>query len=117
MTDRHTVMTNVERRVRMLRTHSDSARIHRSTLAVATMSRAANWSRSLVAVVALIAGGHLLGAPAIGDSVAMVIVGLGFVAGIPHGAVDHLVAARLSSRTPIAVVLLAYVVSPPPHGH
>lgn len=72
------------------------------------MATAVAWSRSLVALTVLVTSGHLVGAPAIGSTVALVIAGAGFVAGVPHGAVDHLVATRLTRGRPLALVAVAY---------
>ncbi|WP_156690321.1 Brp/Blh family beta-carotene 15,15'-dioxygenase, partial [Mycobacterium sp. Marseille-P9652] len=62
----------------------------------------ATWSRWLLLGTALAAGG-----PAVPAPVALAVAGLGFVGGVPHGAVDHVIAARLADR-PIGLVAAVY---------
>lgn len=69
---------------------------------------AATWSRWLVVGTVLVAGGHLVGGPTLTASVALIVAGLGFVAGIPHGAVDHLMAMRLTGGRPVGLIAAAY---------
>lgn len=102
-------MTGVARRVRDQRRRSHSGgRASRSTPANGTMSIAVAWSRSLVTVLLLVVGGHLVGVPAVTAPVALVVAGVGFVAGVPHGAIDHLMATRLTGARPIVLVGAAY---------
>ena len=82
-----------------------SGRVHSAEVDV--LAKAADWSRWLAFGVVLIAGGRLLGLPTLSASAALVVAGLGFLAGIPHGGVDHLMAMRLAGRR-IAPVVLAY---------
>lgn len=49
----------------------------------------------------LVAGGHAVLAPAPTASMALVVAGIGFLAGVRHGAIDHLMAKRLTGGTPI----------------
>jgi len=65
-------------------------------------------SRWLVVGTVLVAGGQVIGLPAIPTAVAVVVAGVGFVAGVPHGAIDHLVATQLAGGRPIALVVAAY---------
>lgn len=72
------------------------------------VATAASWSRHLgvaaVAVATVVSVGTD-GAPA--GSLVVVVAGIGFVAGLPHGAVDHLLLGRLAGL-PLAVVTVAY---------
>ncbi|MCV7074155.1 hypothetical protein H7H73_31650 [Mycobacterium rufum] len=61
-------------------------------MSTSALSTAAVWSRRLAVGTVLVTGGHLIGVPALPSSVTLAIVGLGLIAGIPHGAVDHLTA-------------------------
>lgn len=72
------------------------------------LSTAAAWSRRLAVGTVLVTGGHLIGVPALSSSVALAIVGLGLIAGIPHGAVDHLTATRLAGGRSLAVIVAGY---------
>lgn len=72
------------------------------------LSTAAVWSRRLAVGTVLVTGGHLIGVPALSASVVWAIVGLGLVAGIPHGAVDHLMAIRLARGRPLVVIVAGY---------
>ena len=56
----------------------------------------------------LVAGGHLSGVPTVTATVVLVLAGLGLVAGIPHGAADHVMAAQLTGGRPMALVAAAY---------
>lgn len=47
-------------------------------------------------------------APSIAPSVAMVIAAAGFLAGVPHGAVDHLLATRIFAGRSLAMVIAVY---------
>jgi len=50
------------------------------------------------------------GLPAITGPVALVIAGLGFLAGVPHGAADHVMAARLSGGRSLVGIGVVYAV-------
>lgn len=71
---------------------------------VAPLSAAATLSRLLIAVTALVAGGHLLGLPALSPLAVMILAGAGLLAGLPHGGIDHLMAMRLAGRSQVPVV-------------
>lgn len=88
------------------RSHSGLS-TNRST-ATGTLLIAATCSRWLVVGTVLVSGGHLVGVPALTAPIALVIAGLGFLAGVPHGAVDHVMAKRLTGGTPILVVAAVY---------
>lgn len=72
------------------------------------MAAAVSWSRRVAAGVLLLA---LVLAAFVPDTAAvtltMLVAGFGFLAGVPHGAVDHLLLCRLTRR-PLAQVTLAY---------
>ena len=57
---------------------------------------------------ALAAGGFGIGPATISAPVALVVAGLGFAVGVPHGAADHVIATRLASGRPIALVATMY---------
>lgn len=69
---------------------------------------AAAWSRRLVIATVLTAGGLAFLAPATAAPVVLVVAGVGFLAGVPHGAVDHLLAMRLTGGRPVSLVTAAY---------
>ena len=71
---------------------------------------AAVWSRWVVVATVLIAGGLSVLAPSVAPSVVMVMAATGFLAGVPHGAVDHLLAARISADRSLAMVVAVYAV-------
>ena len=73
-----------------------------------TLQLAATWSRRLVIAVVLVASGPTVGLPAISAPCALLIAGLGLAAGVPHGAIDHLTATRLTGGRSIVVVSGAY---------
>jgi Brp/Blh family beta-carotene 15,15'-monooxygenase len=77
------------------------------TWRTAVLDAGARWSRVVVAVVAV--GGPVLSAlpPVAADPAVSVLVGLGLLAGLPHGAVDHRLAAALTGL-PAPLVALAY---------
>ena len=75
------------------------------------LKSAAVISRVLVVVTVVLAAGHVVGMPALGSSAALVIAGLGIVAGIPHGGVDHLMAMRLAGRSQVVVVAVYAVLA------
>ena len=68
------------------------------------LATAAHWSRWLILGAVVVAGGHFVGLPTIAGPIALVVAGLGFLAGVPHGAADHVMAARLSGgRSMVAI--------------
>src|SRR4051812_49879879 len=77
------------------------------TWRTAVLDAGARWSRVVVAVVA--GGGPVLSPlpPARADAAVSVVVGLGLLAGLPHGAVDHRLAAALTGLS-APLVALAY---------
>jgi Brp/Blh family beta-carotene 15,15'-monooxygenase len=72
------------------------------------LATAANWSRWLLLGAVVVAGGHFVGLPAIAGPIALVVAGLGFLAGVPHGAADHVMAARLSGGRSLAGIGVLY---------
>lgn len=72
------------------------------------LEAAATWSRWLIAGAVLVAGGQAVGLPSLSSSVTLAIVGVGFLAGLPHGGVDHVVAMRLAGNRSIWQVVAAY---------
>ena len=72
------------------------------------LGSAAAWSRRLAIAVIALAAGLTLVAPTVAAPVAMALAVIGFVAGVPHGAVDHLVTRRLVGQAPMALVILVY---------
>jgi len=69
---------------------------------------AARWSRWVLSFIALVAGGHVIGLPAVPAPVVLVLAGVGLVTGIPHGAADHAVIARLAGGSPMGGVVAVY---------
>ena len=69
---------------------------------------AARWSRWLALGTLLIAAGSISWLPASTAPTALVVAGVGFAAGVPHGAVDHLMASRLTGGRSIPLVAAAY---------
>ena len=69
---------------------------------------AARWSRWLIFAAALVTGAHVAGLPAITGPVALVVAGFGFLAGVPHGAADQVMAARLSGGRSMVVIGAVY---------
>ena len=68
---------------------------------------AASWSRRTIVGVLLAALVLAAVLPAPGAaSLTLLVAGVGFLAGLPHGAVDHLVLSRLAGRSLAAVTLL-----------
>ncbi len=53
-------------------------------------------------------GVHVTGAPRVTPHLVLAVAGLGLVAGIPHGAVDHIMATRLVGGRPVVLVAAAY---------
>jgi len=72
------------------------------------LASAACWSRWLAFAAVLVAAGSTSWLPASTAPVALVVAGVGFAAGVPHGAVDHLMASRLTGGRPIVLVAAAY---------
>ena len=56
----------------------------------------------------LIAAGPISWLPASPATTALVVAGVGFAAGVPHGAIDHLMASRLTGGRSITLVAAAY---------
>ncbi|KAA0928311.1 beta-carotene 15,15'-dioxygenase, Brp/Blh family [Rhodococcus sp. ANT_H53B] len=79
-----------------------------TTSTTAPLLTAATWSRWLVVGTVVMSSGHLIGLPAITAPVALVVAGVAFLAGIPHGAIDHLMAKRLSGGAPLLAVAAVY---------
>ncbi len=68
---------------------------------------AARWSRGIAAAVAL-GGIALAGAPtALSGTAVLVLAGAGLLAGLPHGSIDHRIAATLTGR-PLPLVVGVY---------
>ena len=72
------------------------------------LAAAANWSRWLLVGAVVVAGGYLVGLPAIAGPFALVVAGLGFLAGVPHGAADLVMAARLSGGRSMVGIGVVY---------
>ena len=72
------------------------------------LAAAATWSRWLALGTVLLAAGSISWLPASTAPVALVVAGVGFAAGVPHGAIDHLMASRLTGGRSIMVVAAAY---------
>ena len=66
------------------------------------------WSRWLIFGTIVLTGAHFAGLPAITGPVALSIAGLGFLAGVPHGAADHVMAARLSGGKSMIGIAVVY---------
>lgn len=64
------------------------------------------FSRLLTVGVVLFAGGQLVGLPALSSSAVIVVAGIGLLAGLPHGGIDHLMAMRLAGRSAVPVVIV-----------
>jgi beta-carotene 15,15'-dioxygenase len=78
-----------------------------STAAARVVAACARWSRGVAAAVAL-GGAALAAAPGPGPAAAvLLLVAAGLLAGLPHGAIDHRVAAALTGR-PVPVVAAGY---------
>ncbi|MGV8872445.1 MAG: beta-carotene 15,15'-dioxygenase, Brp/Blh family [Rhodococcus sp. (in: high G+C Gram-positive bacteria)] len=84
------------------------SRWHRPEPTAVPLLNAATWSRWLIVGTVVVSGGHLFGVTAITAPMALVVAGLAFLAGIPHGAIDHLMAQRLSGGTPLPAVAAVY---------
>lgn len=72
------------------------------------LGEAAVWSRRLVVTTVLTVGAVALLATSVAPSVAMVIAVAGFLAGVPHGAIDHLLATRLFAGRSLVMVVGVY---------
>ncbi|WP_428339753.1 beta-carotene 15,15'-dioxygenase, Brp/Blh family [Mycobacterium sp.] len=68
---------------------------------------AARWSRLLIIAAVLLSTGQF-GLPTVTAPVVLVVAGLGLVAGIPHGAADHVIATQLAAGRPMPLVVAAY---------
>ena len=69
---------------------------------------AVTWSRRLVVATVVLSCGPLVGLPAIPATIALIVAGIGFVAGVPHGAADHVMATRSAGGRSVAAVAAAY---------
>jgi len=69
---------------------------------------AARWSRWLVFAALVMSAAHFFGLPAITGPVALIVAGLGFLVGVPHGAADHVMAARLSGGRSMVGLAVVY---------
>jgi Brp/Blh family beta-carotene 15,15'-monooxygenase len=56
----------------------------------------------------VVLGVGIAGAPTVSGNLVLVVAGLGLVAGIPHGAADHIMAMRLVGGRPMGLVAAAY---------
>lgn len=81
----------------------------RSVRSADPLQTAAIFSRWLVLGTVLVTGGHFIGVPALSASSVTVIAAVGFIAGIPHGAIDHVIARRFSGHTSLVAVAAVYV--------
>lgn len=66
------------------------------------------WSRKVAAATILITAVTSVIAPSLAQSVAMAIAAIGFLAGVPHGAIDHLLAARIVAGRSLTAVAGVY---------
>ena len=55
----------------------------------------------------LVSCAHVVGLPALTPEAVLIISGIGLIAGLPHGGVDHLMAMRLTGQ-PVALVVAGY---------
>ncbi|MGI9162331.1 MAG: beta-carotene 15,15'-dioxygenase, Brp/Blh family [Mycobacterium sp.] len=69
---------------------------------------AARWSRWLIFAAVVVSGSHFAGLPAITGPAVLVVAGFGFLAGVPHGAADQVMAARLSGGRSTVVIGAVY---------
>ena len=69
---------------------------------------AARWSRWLIFVAVVMSAAHFAGLPAITGPVVLVVAGFGFLIGVPHGAADQIMAARLSGGRSMVVIGVVY---------
>ncbi len=72
-----------------------------------TLRLAASLSRWLVMFALLLALGTAW-LPGLAGPVTFALAGAGLVAGVPHGAIDHLMATRLAHRRQVVLVTVAY---------
>ena len=72
------------------------------------LGAAARWSRWLAFGTVLMAAGSISWLPASTAPTALLVAGLFFAAGVPHGAIDHLMASRLTGGRSILLVAAAY---------
>ena len=73
----------------------------------AVQAAATSVSRWVIAVAVAAAAGAALVAPdGVSASITVSIAAIGFVAGLPHGAVDHVLVSRLGGRSLVAVTTL-----------
>lgn len=72
------------------------------------LKTSANFSRCLLGVTSLGSCGCVVGLPALPEPVALAAAGVGLLAGIPHGAADHVIARRLAGNKPMLLVTAVY---------
>ncbi len=73
------------------------------------MDVAATWSRRLtLGTVLVVMGARVTGVPSLTGQLVLVVAGLGLIAGIPHGAADHVIATRLAGGRPMMLVAVTY---------
>lgn len=65
----------------------------------AALERTATWSRVVVGAAVVV------GALPLPEPVTVVLVTVGLLAGLPHGSVDHVLASRLTGRSPVLVTV------------
>lgn len=70
----------------------------------AALPTAVRWSRWLILVTIVVAGGQAIGLPGPSAQTVLIIAAVGLLAGLPHGGVDHLLAMRLTGKPIVAVV-------------
>ena len=62
----------------------------------------------MVFAALVMSAAHFFGLPAITGPVALIVAGLGFLVGVPHGAADHVMAARLSGGRSMVGLAVVY---------
>jgi Brp/Blh family beta-carotene 15,15'-monooxygenase len=72
------------------------------------VATAATWSRWVLLGTTLATSGAGAGLVTISAPVALIVAGLGFVAGVPHGAADHVIATRLAGGRPMMLIAAVY---------
>ena len=70
------------------------------------LGTAASWSRRIVVATVLVGVCCAAVLPAaLASAVTLAVAGVGLVVGLPHGSIDHLLASRLTGRSPVLVTL------------
>src|SRR5947209_2301041 len=69
---------------------------------------AASWSRGLMFATVLVTAGQAGGLPTVAAPALPIVAGLGLVAGVPHGAADHVIATQLAGGRHMSLVVAAY---------